>query len=588
MNRIYRFFGVTNAEDISQAIRSFSLTQKLLWILFLALFFGSILNVIRTANDKLLVEVPTFGGSYAEGVIGVPRFINPVLASSDADRDVTALVYSGLMRVSPDGTLIPDLASNYEISEDGLTYTFTLRDGLTWHDGAAVTTEDVEFTVQKIQDTALKSPRQANWSGITIERKSATEVIFHLKQPFSGFLENATVGIMPKHLWKDLNAEAFPFSTFNIEAIGSGPYKISNITHDSSGIPDTYTMTSFANFALGQPKISEISLHFYPNEDKAVDALKGGTIQALAALSPELVEEIKSPSLRVQTSTLPRVFAVFFNQNQAELFSSKAVRQALDLVLDKNAIVDTVLKGYGVSITGPIPPGSIGFVAPPTATTTPSVDERILQARTLLVKDGWRLNTETNVFEKFTVDAKTKKETKTGELAFSLATGAAPGLKQPAEEIAATWKKLGANVELKVYETSDLNQSVIRTRKYDALFFGEIVGRDPDLFSFWHSSQRNDPGLNIALYTSITADKLLADTRTTADVEKRIELYDQITDEIQKDAPAVFLYSPEFLYALPVAVKNVEMSSIVTNAERFSNSYKWYIATEKVWNIFLK
>ncbi len=587
MNRIYRFFGVRGAEDISQAIRSFSLTQKLLWIFFIMLFFASMFNLVRLANENLLVEVPTYGGSYSEGIIGVPRFINPILATSDADRDVTALVYSGLVRIGEDGTLIPDLAEKYTISEDGLTYTFTLRENLVWHDGAPLTTEDVEFTIQKIQDTTLKSPKQPNWTGVTAERESDRVIHFHLKQPFAPFLENATIGIMPKHLWKDLDSEAFPFSTFNIQAIGSGPYMVGTITHDASGIPASYTMISFKNFALGRPKIDEIHLLFYASEDKAVEALATGKIQALGALSPELVATAESPSLQVERSTLPRIFAVFFNQNQAHIFTSHAVREALDLALDKDAIVNAVLKGYGVTLSGPIPPGSIGFDKT-RSTLQLTAAERFTKAREILIKDGWRLNETSGIFEKVELDKKTKKPVKTTELAFSLATGDAPGLKQPAEQIAAVWSELGVKVDLKVFEKSDLNQNIIRARKYDALFFGEIVGRDPDLFSFWHSSQRNDPGLNIALYTSISADKLLAETRTTADLEKRIELYTKVEEEIRKDAPAVFLYSPEFLYVLPRVVKKRKMSSIVTNAERFSNNYQWYITTEKVWNIFLK
>lgn len=107
------------------------------------------------------------------------------------------------------------------------------------------------------------------------------------------------------------------------------------------------------------------------------------------------------------------------------------------------------------------------------------------------------------------------------------------------------------SVELKVFESGDLNQNVIRPRKYDAILFGEIVGRDSDLFAFWHSSQRNDPGLNIAMYTNSVADKLLEDMRRATDPEKRRTAYEKFSVEIAKDIPAVFLYAPEFVYILP-------------------------------------
>lgn len=585
MNRIYRFFGVKNAEDIAQAVRSFSLTQKLLWILFLGIFLFSAFNVIRLANEKLLVEVPTYGGSFTEGMIGVPRFVNPVLATSDADRDVTALVYSGLLRLSSDGTLIPDLAEKYEISDDGLTYSFTLKDALTWHDGAPVTTDDIEFTILKVQDPSLKSPKLANWKGITVHVENEKVIHFRLKQPFAGFLENATIGIIPKHLWKGVDAEAFPFSTLNTKAIGSGPYKVSNIENDTSGIPKTITLESFKGFSLGRPKIENIVLRFYGNENDAVAALEQGEIEAEAALSPERILELKNSSLRIESTSLPRVFSVFFNQSQAQIFTSRAVREALDVALDKDALIEDVLKGHGVAVNGPIPPGSLGFTEDTPKDLTP--EERIAAAEKLLTADGWKKNATTGIFEKVTLDPKTKKPLKTVPLAFSLSTGDADGLKGPGERVAETWKKLGVNVELRIFETSDLSQEIIRPRKYDALLFGEILGRDPDLFSFWHSSQRLDPGLNIALYTSIAADKLLTQIRSTADPAERIALYEKVEEEIQKDIPAVFLYSPEFLYVLPKKIKNSDMKSLVTNQERYSNIYEWYIATEKIWKLFL-
>lgn len=586
MNRIYRFFGLKHGEDIAQAIRSFSLTQKLLWLFFLCVFFAAILNILRLANEKLLVEVPAYGGSYTEGIIGVPRFVNPVLATSDADRDVTALVYSGLLRLAPDGQLVPDLAEKYDISEDGLVYTFTLKSGLVWHDGRPLTAEDVEFTIQKIQDPALKSPKLTNWKGVTVERTNSTLIKFRLKQPFPGFLENATVGIIPKHLWKGVDPEAFPFSTLNTRAVGSGPFVVAATTNGPSGIPELFTLSAFENFALGRPKIQEITIHFYGNENDAVDALKSGKIQALAAISPERVDEIQNDALRIESTTLPRVFSVFFNQNQQQLFTSRAVRLALSTAIDKEALISEALRGHGTPVNGPIPPGSLGFTED--EITPLSAEKRLENARKLLTAEGWKLNESTGFFEKQTIDPKTKKVTKTAELAFSLTTGDAPGLKGPAEILAREWRKLGANVTLTVFETADLNQDAIRPRKYDALFFGEVMGRDPDLFSFWHSSQRNDPGLNIALYTSIGVDKLLNQIRSTIDREERITLYEKIEEEIERDAPAVFLYSPEFLYVVPKTIKNTEMQSLVTNQERFLNTYQWYITTEKIWTLFLK
>ena len=150
------------------------------------------------------------------------------------------------------------------------------------------------------------------------------------------------------------------------------------------------------------------------------------------------------------------------------------------------------------------------------------------------------------------------------------------------------WEDLGARVEIKAFDTINLNQNVIRAREYEALLFGEIIGRDLDLFAFWHSSQRNDPGLNIALYANIDADSLLEDARIINNKDVREKKYIAFTEEIKKDIPAVFIYSPDFLYILPKKIKGFEAQKIIIPSERFLNIHNWFIETEKVWKIFYK
>ena len=173
-------------------------------------------------------------------------------------------------------------------------------------------------------------------------------------------------------------------------------------------------------------------------------------------------------------------------------------------------------------------------------------------------------------------------------MSFTITTADIPELRHSAELVKSIWEKLGVKVSLKVYEIGDLDLNVIRPRQYDSLFFGEILGRTPDLFSFWHSGQRLDPGLNIAEYTNTTADKLLEETRGLIDREKRQVNYQKIQDTISQDTPAVFLYSPEFLYLVPEPVKNVKLPLINTPSDRFLSIYQWYINTDRVWKIFTR
>jgi peptide/nickel transport system substrate-binding protein len=288
----------------------------------------------------------------------------------------------------------------------------------------------------------------------------------------------------------------------------------------------------------------------------------------------------------VASVPLPRTFGVFLNQNEQEIFTDIAVRQALDKSIDKDAIINSVLLGFGSKINGPLPPGVIGFEgskATSTAQETPTEEDRIGTAKNILIKNGWLYNEEKKVMEK-TIKGKDKKNTQV--LAFSLSTSDATELRRIAEILKQEWEKVGARVELRVFESGDLNQNVIRPRKYDALLFGEIVGRDPDPYAFWHSSQRFDPGLNIALYANITSDKLLEKARGTAQESERALLYHSFETEVARDTPAIFLYSPSFIYVLPNNLKGASFSGITFPMERFADIKNWYVETQDIWKMF--
>ena len=171
-------------------------------------------------------------------------------------------------------------------------------------------------------------------------------------------------------------------------------------------------------------------------------------------------------------------------------------------------------------------------------------------------------------------------------LEFSIATADSPDLKETADLIKSQWQKIGAKVTVKVFEYGDLYQNIIATRKYDALLFGESVGKDLDLYAFWHSSQRNSPGLNVALYVNSKVDTLLESARTTTDDDAKAKIYSQFESIIQADVPAIFLYSPEFIYIVPNRVHGMNLESVTVPSDRFYGINKWYVATDSVWKIF--
>jgi len=567
------------------AMRSFSRNERMVFAFLGTTMVLSALLIVWNMNRSFLVEVPAHGGMFTEGAIRSPGFINPLFSTSEraleVDRDLTALIYSGLLRATPNGKLILDLADYYEISPDGLTYTFTLKDNVYWHDGEPITADDIVFTIIKAQTSALKSPKRANWDGVAVEALSDRTVRFILENPYPPFLENMTMGILPKHIWESIDPAQFEYNRYNREPIGSGPYKWISIKRDSNDIPLYYDLEAFDKFALGKPYIDNIRIKFYGNEENLLEALRAGEIDSTAYVSPEAASKLESEGFRIETTPMRHVFGVFLNQNQKEIFTNKIVRRALEKSVDVKRIINEVFYGYATAIDGPLPPGSLGFTEKESTEPTPA--ERLEEARSLLEKDGWKYDEEEHVMIK-------KTKTETQKLAFSISTispSVIPALKGAVTILKENWDALGGNIDVKIFETpGDLRQNAIRPRKYDALLFGEVIGRDNDPYAFWHSSQRLDPGLNIALYTSITGDKLLEEARAMGDNEKRTETYAEWSEELKNDIPAVFLYSPHLIYVASPRISGMNMGNVVTPSERLLSIHEWYVEKTNVWKIF--
>lgn len=595
----------------------FSPAERLLLYILAALLAASTLVMVVYADRSVSVSIPAHGGSLTEGEVGPARFINPLLTLSQPDEDLTALVYSGLMRQLPDGTIVPDLASSYTVSPDGTVYTFTLRPDAKFQDGTPVTAADVLFTVSEAQDPNLKSPQEANWTGVAVSSPDARTVIFTLPHAYAPFIENTTLGILPKHLWQNVSDEEFPFDSLNTHPVGSGPYKVAGVSTDSTGSATRYDLVPFSGYALGSPYLDKITFLFYPDDATMEKAFDARQIDAIADISPGDLPSLSRTDADIVESPLPRDFGVFFNQGHNAVLADASVRAALNAAVDKESIVDTVLDGYGVTLDGPIPPGVLGDVSPETpvplsavpgqeatdpnpeaasasssaagngtstasassdASSTPVLTDESSYAdaaRSILEKGGWTFSATDGLWEK-------GKE----QLSFTLATADEPELVATADAVAGFWAAAGIKATVQVYPLSELNTNVIEPRDYDAVLFGEVVGPELDLYAFWHSSQRNDPGLNLAMYANETTDTLLSQARATSDEQARDALYTEVAADIEKDQPAVFLYAPDFLYIVPSSIKGITLGALSTPADRFSGIYDWYTQTQNVWNIF--
>ena len=199
-----------STNTFSDTLLAMSPLEKVVGFLLLTTAIVSGTLLASSARDKTLIDMPRNGGIYTEGIVGTPRFANPLLAVSGPDRDLTAVVYAGLMKRNATNELVPELAQEYSVSTDGTVYTFTLKDGLTFHDGTPLTADDVVYTIKQAANPAVRSPLYANWEGVKVEAKDARTVSFTLPEPYAPFIENT---IAPVSHYKMENATNVPRAT---------------------------------------------------------------------------------------------------------------------------------------------------------------------------------------------------------------------------------------------------------------------------------------------------------------------------------------------------------------------------------------
>lgn len=553
--------------------------ERYLIIGLLLIIVGSFLSLPFTTFYHYTKAMPDYGGSFSEGIVGEPRYVNPLLSqNNDVDRDLVSLIYSGLVKYNDEGKLVPDLAKSYEISSDGLNYTLYLKENAKWHDGTPVTAEDVVFTIQTAQNSDYGSLQRINWQGVDVEAVDKYTIILKLKNKYAQFLNNLTLNILPQHIWQDVKPVNFALSDFNLKPIGSGPYKFKKLKKDDAGRIKSYELESSKNFYDGQPYIDNIELKFYDSEYELIDEYNKNSIENLSFVSANNLKKIKfKKRLNVQELKLPRYFGVFFNQNEAEILSDKNVRLALSYGTDKKDIINKILDGRGIEANSPI----MGEILDMTSDVkTYNFDQE--KAKKLIADSGWGNPDDKGILSK-TGKAKSKKDKPvTEKLTLRLTTPTWSELNNVANLLKEQWSKIGVELIIEVLPSQELQQ-VIKERGYQTLLFGEILNIDPDPFSLWHSSQKRDPGLNLSLYDNKTADDLLEKARQTLNPLERVKQYQDFQKLVVEDVPAVFLYNPLYIYAQANSIKGFGNKIISMPSDRFSNVEKWYIDTQRNW-----
>jgi peptide/nickel transport system substrate-binding protein len=567
-----RFFSISTVIKVIETAKT---SDRWLLRLLLVVVFGALVWFMLVLNQTVSVPGISAGGSFTEGIIGTPRFVNPVLALSRADQDMTALTYSGLMKIGNDGTLVPDVASTVEVSPDGTTYSIELRENVNFHDGEAFTSDDVLFTINLIQNNDLKSPLRGNWSDVVVEAVDDYNLLVTISEPYAPFIENFTVGILPAHIWRDIPIEQVPFSEFNTTPVGTGPYRVSDATFSRSGTVEEYHLSAANNYH--QVLISEMDVRFYSNEAALLAAMNEGDVDATAYLSAERADLLETGDWNITEQPLPRMFGLFFNQNRSTVLRDAAVREALEAAIDRTALINNTLGGAGIPSPNAVALSQTAIESGE-ATTQMDSDARLTQARSILEAADWTL-TEQGFWEKEVDDA-------TVPLEVTVRTANTPELNAVLQEITTAWRTLGVAVETEQYEQTDLVQSVIRPREFSILLFGIDMSRSQDLYPFWHSSQQNDPGLNIAQYANISVDELLETARTSQDNAERLEAQTAASEIITEERPAIFLFQPSGLYVTRNDLNTTLVQNIGRDSDRFSSIESWHTDTSSLWPIF--
>jgi len=514
---------------------------------------------------------PASGGTYVEAVPESPHNFNPVLSTNDADRDVTRLIFSSLLKYNERGELVPDLASSYGISKDEKTYTVKLKDGVTWHDGEPFSSEDVIFTINAVQNSEYASPLRSSWQGVKAEAVSGNTVVITLKTPYAAFTPNlALLGILPKHIWKTVAPLNFPLAEFNLKPIGTGPYKFSKLQKDSLGRIISVNLSANENYFAGAPNIKNIILKFYLSEEEAVSAFNRKEVDGILLQTAQNKNQLRGID-NSSFFSLPslRIYAIFLNTDD-KILKDKNVRIAINYAINREELLGKLLDNEGRVAVGPIPPGLPG--------SSPNVESYgYLPEKTkeILEKSGWTKD-ETGAYAK-----KLGKDKEATLLKFSIIT--TKSIQLAATMIRDYLKNAGIESELKIISLGELQQNYLKTKDYNAILIGESYTDAADPYVFWHGAAIKDPGLNLSLYNNRKVNKILEDARLISNPAKRASKLEEFQKLVLGDAPAVFLYSPNYIYVVKNNVKNINLLKLNVSSARYSKINEWSIETERVW-----
>jgi peptide/nickel transport system substrate-binding protein len=507
--------------------------------------------------------VPASGGRYVEGVTVAPDRINPLFASANpTDRDLSELVFSGLIRLGPDGAPLPDLAERWEITGNGTTYVFYLRRGVAWHDGPdrRFDADDVLLTFDAITDPGFRGDPTLSsiFQDVVVTARDARTVEFKLPQPYAPFLSYLSVGILPAHLLEGLDADGLFNAPFNAQPVGTGPYRLAGRTERGAILQANTT------YHFGPPRISTIEFRTFDDGGRLVEALRAGDVDG-ALFGPEApVSDLKllQDDSRFTSHALAGVSTnlIYFDVREP-IFEDIAVRGALVQAINPRTLIDETAGGRGEPTDTTITDESWAYTEVEARGFNAGAAARALEIA------GWSRGSD-GVRRKDGV-----------RLEFLLSTSNDPARVAIAENVARQWEAIDAAVTVQALDAATYVDEHLLGRQFQAALVEIDPGPDPDPYPFWHTSQLAAPGRNLTGYSDPLMDDVLERARLTTDLARRKELYEDFASFFIAGAPAVPLYAPVSVYVLRANVQGFAPAMLITPASRFSNVHEWYVRT---------
>jgi len=546
-------------------VRRFVLT----WILLLVLIVGIVILQTDSLSSYYQSLQPVPGGVYTEGILGDFTTANPLFASGQVDSAISKLVFAGLFNYNQSNQLVGDLASGYSVSPSGKVYTVTLKPNLVWQDGQPLTSSDVVFTYEAIQNPNVQSPLNSNWQGVTVAAVNPSTVTFTLTNPLSSFPYSLTNGIVPAHLLSNVPAAELISANFNNDPVGAGPFSWLSVAEQGL-TPQTrqeqINLTPFKNYNGGQPKLSGFIVRAFHDQNQLIASFKQGSLNGISGLENEPSSLLNDHKVQVYSMQLTAANMVFFKTSSGVL-ADTAVRKAIVYAANVNALIASL--GYAANpVREPLLNGQLGF--------NPAYEEQtdnLSLADSTLASDGWVSPTLGGIRDKGGIP-----------LSFTLYAANTPDNQAITSLLKSQLRAAGINMSVVLESSVDLNNT-ITYHNYDALLYGISIGVDPDVFAYWDSSQAYPTalnGVNFSEYKSSTADQGLEAGRIVSDPALRAIKYATFLSAWQSDAPALALYQPRFLYLTNQPVFGLGDNTINSATGHYNNVQNWEIREAKV------